>query len=189
MYNTTDYCLPGEAWKGIPGYKGLYEASSFGRIRSVDGKVTHSHRHGVRRWRGRILKPKGCKDFNTTGYRVSLYKDNESKDWLVARLVAITFLGASDLTVNHKDGDRLNNRIDNLEWLSLADNIRHGYASGLYPSVKVVLVSKKESFAFCSMAAASRFLGKCNGYISNCVNKGIVHVAGKDSRYWIKVAL
>lgn len=91
MYNSVDYSLPGETWKAIPGYEGIYEASDLGRVRSVDGKVTNSVRCGRRRWKGRILKTRG--NSYITGYRVSLWRDKVSRDYLVARLVGITFLG------------------------------------------------------------------------------------------------
>ena len=69
------------------------------------------------------------------GYRVDLWKDGKPKTFLVARLVATTFLEDlidTDMTVNHKDGNRLNNNIENLEWLSRADNIRYGFQNGQY---------------------------------------------------------
>ena len=51
---------------------------------------------------------------------MSLWKDGKEKDWLVARLVAMTWIDGyrEGLTVNHKDRNRFNNNVDNLEWLS-----------------------------------------------------------------------
>lgn len=170
MYNTTDYCLDNEIWKDIPNYDGIYQASSLGRIRSVDGKITYSVKHGIRHWQGRIIKPKMQDDYKT-GYRVSLWKNKKCKDWLVARLVAITFLGNSELTVNHKDGDRLNNNIKNLEWLSLGDNIRHGFYSGLYPAKSVKLKQNNKVYEFYSLASADRFLKRSAGYVSLCLQR------------------
>lgn len=87
-----------EEWKSIPGYEMLYEASSEGRIRTCEGKVTSSARSPHRVWKQRVLKPKistsprGRKD-----YRVTLWKEGHEKDWLVARLVAMAFCdGYSD---------------------------------------------------------------------------------------------
>ena len=170
MYNTKDYCLANEIWKDIPDYEGIYQASNLGRIRTVHNKVTHSDRHGIRYWKGRILKPKMQNDYKT-GYRVSLWKNKKHRDWLVARLVAITFLGKSELTVNHKDGNRLNNNINNLEWLSLADNIRHGFDNGLYPSRKIELLINNRTMIFNSLSKASLFLKQRNGYISDTLKK------------------
>lgn len=157
-----------EEWRDIPNYEGLYQASSKGRIRSVEGKVTYSVRHGVRHWNSRILKQKQTKD---KCCRVTLWRDKKPKDWLVHRLVAMAFLGVPSeaLTVNHIDGNRENNNVENLEWLSLADNIRHGFANGLYPTKKVVLNRDGDMFEFSSYLEASRFLGRNDGYVSNAI--------------------
>lgn len=164
-----------ETWKDIPGYEGLYEASTHGRIRSADGKTTHTEKHGMRRWKSRILKGRG--EHNINGYRVSLWKDGSAKDWLVCRLVGITFLGdppRQDWTINHIDGNRRNNSVDNLEWLTLADNIRHGFNTGLYSNCQrgVVLSNKGESFDFKSMSEAGREIGRTGAYISECLKRG-----------------
>lgn len=175
MYNSVDYSLPGETWKEIPGYEGIYEASDLGRVRSVDGKVTNSVRCGRRRWKGRILKTRG--DNYSTGHRVSLWKDKVSRDYLVARLVGLTFLGIPDdpkMTINHIDGNRFNNCVPNLEWLSLADNIRHAFSSGLVSSSqKTKLRAYGNVYEFDSLTEASAFLGRNHGYISSCLSRGV----------------
>lgn len=162
-----------EIWKDIPGYEGLYQASSFGRIRTCEGKITSSKLFAVRHWKQRILKPKG--QTYKTGYRVSLWKDGRHKDWLVARLVAITFLGDSNLTVNHINGNRFDNRVSNLEWCSLKENIQKGFEIGLYPQKNIYLTNKKtgEITVFLSMDKASKYMGKHHGYISDKVKHGL----------------
>ena len=131
-----------EEWKAIPGYEGLYEASNLGRIRTAEGKVTYNTRFPHRVWKQRIMKFKYAmrKSGDHMDARVCLWKDRKEKTFLVSRLIAMTWCdGYSDgLTVNHKDGDTLNNCPENLEWISLADNIRHGFSKGLYPQSKVV---------------------------------------------------
>lgn len=160
-----------EEWRDIPGYEGIYQASTEGRIRSVPGKITSSRRFKVRVWKTRILKPKLHRDF-----RVSLWKDGEVKTCLVSRLVAMTWVSGykQGLTVNHIDGNPQNNKRENLEWLTLADNIRVGYECGLYQSTqrKVTLFSNGESITFSSMSAASRALGKNNRYVSCAFKRG-----------------
>lgn len=159
-----------EVWKDIPGYEGIYQASSFGRIRTTEGKTTSNKRYETRRWKSRILKGRG--DSYATGKRVSLWKDGKAKDWLVARLVAMTFHGQppAGFTVNHKDGNRMNNNVDNLEWLSLRENIRHGFETGLYPTKPVTLIRNGISVNFASMAKCDRFLGRRVGYTSNSLH-------------------
>lgn len=189
MYNTIDYSLPQEEWRDIPKYEGIYQASSFGRIRSVDGKVTFSTRAGERHWQGKIIKPKGS--LAKTGYRVTLWKDKSPKDWLVARLVCMSFYGESLLTVNHIDGNRFNNSIDNLEWLSLADNIRHAFNTGLMPTNKeidLINVETNERTHYRSLSKASEAIGRNNGYISLCLlkNKEITSSCGNVYKYVLK---
>lgn len=129
-----------EQWKDIPGYEGLYQASDLGRIRTCAGKVTSSARFGHRVWKQRIMKQKASISKNgRRDFRVELWKDKEHKTWLVSRLVALTWCeGYTDgMTVNHKNGLSTDNRAANLEWLTKADNIRHGFATGLYPQARL----------------------------------------------------
>lgn len=160
-----------EIWKDIPGYEGIYQASTFGRIRTTEGKVTQSILHGERRWKSRMLKGRGNQP---AGKRVTLWKDKQQKDFLVARVIARTFLGEppEGFTVNHKDGDRLNNHIENLEWLSLADNIKHGFETGLYHNQKSINVTDGEiTLEFRSYAQLDLFLGRAKGYTSGRIKK------------------
>lgn len=160
-------------WRDIPGYEGIYEASDTGQIRSKDGKVTHSVRHGKRIWKGRILKQKVSKD-NTC--RVALYKDKKEKTWLVHRLVAITFIPKLDGKdyINHIDGSRLNNAVNNLEWCNHFENNNHAFDTDLMKNkYKVVLVHRetKDMNYFRSLSKASLFLGKNVGYLSNKLHR------------------
>lgn len=107
-----------ETWKSVVGYEGLYEISSHGRVRS---------NHESQRRTSPFLK-----DANIRGYRmVMLCKGDGSKpkSALIHRLVALAFLGEPPTvkrpTVNHKNMDKADNRVENLEWLSHADNNRH----------------------------------------------------------------
>ena len=161
-----------EEWKDIPDYEGIYEASTYGNIRTKDGKTTSNRRYENRCWKSRQLKGRG--DNPITGKRVSLWKEGKRREFLVARLIALTFLGEppEGFTVNHKDGNRFNNNIENLEWLSRADNIRHGFETGLYHTQIAITVSDgKKLLQFRSLAQLDRFLGRCNGYSSGRIKK------------------
>ena len=161
-----------EEWKDIPEYVGIYQASTFGRIRTCENKTTETQMHRIRHWKQRILRPKG--QTYKTGYRVTLWKNGKPKDWLVARLCAITFLGKSNLTVNHIDGNRFNNHIENLEWCSLADNIRKGFETGLYKFQKKIMLTNKatnECIVFRALSLASKYLKKNRSYLSSKIKK------------------
>jgi hypothetical protein len=163
-----------EVWRDIPGYEGLYEASDKGRIRTKEGKTTSNTLYSRRVWKQRILKPKGKR--YQTGYRVSLWRDGECKEWLVARLIAITFCDKTigKLTVNHKDGNRFNNNVENLELVTLADNIRHAFKTGLHPWMHKIVIKDKRTNAilkFNSLSEASRYFNKNSGYMSGNIKK------------------
>lgn len=160
-----------EEWRDVVGFPG-YQVSNLGRVRTYN-KVTSSARFPVRHWKSRILKPKiGRKDRIS---RYSLWKDGKDYTVQVHRLVAEAFIpGDTSLTVNHKDGNRQNNTVENLEWLSLADNIRHAFRTGLMKSQKpcVLMDSSGNKQSFRSQADASRYLGRSIGYINDKVMHG-----------------
>ena len=159
-----------EEWRDIEGYKG-YQVSNKGRVRT-HGKITTTELHGKRKWADRILKLKIGKDKCS---RVELWCDGKHKTFLVHRLEAIAFLGKvpKDMTVNHKDGNRQNNSIDNLEWCSRADNIRYGFEHGQYHMKHCTLIDKNGSEKyFRSMSLAEVYLGRCRGYIGMCIKFG-----------------
>ncbi|MGI3168444.1 NUMOD4 domain-containing protein [Pseudooceanicola sp. C21-150M6] len=116
-----------EAWKGIDGWP-AYEVSSTGRVRSLDRTVVTSH--GVRKkLKGRVLR----QNKNGSGYfQVVLSSVEKSHNAFVHRLVALTFLGQpkEGTEVCHIDGDKHNNRLENLRYgdraANMADCKRHG---------------------------------------------------------------
>lgn len=164
-----------EKWKDIPGYEGLYEASTFGRIRSKEGKTTSNTRYNKRIWKQRIIKTKVCRHKNSDrcDERIILWKDNQSKTYLVSRLVAMTWVdGYKDgLTVNHIDGNPLNNCSSNLEWVSLAENIRKGFEDGLFSTCESCELIDDDGnlFRFRSRQECCSFLGRGKSYITNRV--------------------
>lgn len=111
-----------EIWKPIPGYEGYFEASTQGQIRSVD-RIAKG-RWGAAKRKSRILTP------NNTGngyQQVKFSIDGNKSQPLVHRLIAETFIpNPNNLPqVNHKDGNKENNRADNLEWCSASYNSTH----------------------------------------------------------------
>ena len=170
-------CYENEIWKSIPGYEGIYEASSTGRIRTSIGKTTKSARFSKRVWKQRILKQKYSKNrHGRVEGRVELWKDGNHRTFLVSRLVAMAFCdGYSEgMTVNHIDGDPLNNRIENLEWVTRGDNIRKAFDAGMYGSCCPVKLTDScgRSFQLKSLSECDRFLGRGCGYSSNTINRG-----------------
>lgn len=116
-------------WKDIPDYEGYYQASNDGLIRSVT-KSVRQWSGGTQLKKGKVLKP--CAD--RLGYiKVALSKENKLRAFTVHRLVGLAHIpnpnGYKEL--NHKDGDKSNNHVDNLEWCNRHHNIRHAVKTGL----------------------------------------------------------
>lgn len=116
-----------EIWKDIHGYKGIYKASSKGRITSLDRTIEHNI-VGSKKVEGKMLK----QYLDNHGYfRVNLSKNGNAKKHSVHRLITLSFLGPSDLPVNHIDGIKTNNNIENLEYVTMKQNIEHAVSVGL----------------------------------------------------------
>lgn len=156
-------------WRDVVGYEGIYEVSDTGLVRTHKDKVTHSTRHGIRKWEQRILKQKISNKDNC--HRVNLYKDKQNKTWLVHRIVAMAFLPQIEGKeyINHIDGDRHNNNVTNLEWCDHKENNNHAFDTGLMTTnILVNLIDKTtgEVHQFRSMQKASEFMGRNHGYLS-----------------------
>ena len=113
-----------EEWRPVVGYEGLYEVSSYGRVRSFDRYVKYSNGQ-IHLHKGRILSP--GKD--TIGYLFVILSCNGKRKIInVHRLVAEAFISnINNLPeVNHKDEDKTNNRVENLEWCDHKYNMNYG---------------------------------------------------------------
>jgi hypothetical protein len=120
-----------EEWKAISGYDGIYEISSFGRVKSLSRVVYYGKRSRITK--SIIMKPSSHRQ----GYElVSLSINNKRKTFLVSRLVAFEFISnPRELKeVNHIDGNKENNRVDNLEWVTAKENVNHSFRIGLHKS-------------------------------------------------------
>jgi len=119
-----------EKWKDIPGFEGYYQASNKGRIRSIDRPVKQWG-DAIQIKKGKILSPA----ISRIGYCVcALSRNNKLSSYPVHRLIALAWLGLPDKNnneINHKDGIKTNNNIENLEWSNRTDNLRHSVRLGL----------------------------------------------------------
>lgn len=110
-------------WKDVVGYEGLYQVNEFGEVKSV--RRTKSNNRGFQDVNERLLAQVPDRD----GYlRVCLSKDGEHTPKLVSRLVAQAFISNPDglPVVNHKDENKQNNHVENLEWCTVRYNTCYG---------------------------------------------------------------
>ena len=140
-----------ESWRTIPGYEGKYQVSNMGRVRSLNHSTEQTivSCNGtqftcVKNYSGRILKQ--CLD-NYGYFHVRLYSDRKAHLFKVHRLVAMMFLTDYDenLTVDHINANKSDNRVQNLQMLSLRENIRMGQFRNNY-QLPTYLTSTGETF-------------------------------------------
>lgn len=114
-----------EVWKDIPEYKGLYQVSNWGRVKSLERTIVCGSQ--IRLIKERVLK----ENKDTLGYcRIGLHKDGKRKTFSVHRLVAKCFLEpieGKDI-VNHKDCNPSNNNVENLEFCTQQQNVTYNNA-------------------------------------------------------------
>ena len=130
--------IENEVWKDIPNYEGIYQASSLGRVKSLSREIWRTRNNGYSVLKERILK----NSINDMGYMmVGLSKDNKSKTRKTHQLVAEAFLNHKPcgykLVINHKNFIRTDNRVENLEIVTVRENcnMKHLKSSSKYTGV------------------------------------------------------
>lgn len=119
-----------EIWKNLPEYEGLYQVSNKGRVKSL-----HTMKGMCPIKSGHIKKPTKSK----FGYlRTGLHKDHKVKVIHIHRLIMMAFVGPvpEGKNVNHIDGNKENNHLENLEYVTKSENILHAYNTGLKRGMK-----------------------------------------------------
>ena len=106
-----------EIWKDINGYEGLYQVSNLGRVKTLKPRYKDKI----------ILKPLSGRYLG-----VCLYKNKKGVRRTIHRLVAETFIGVKrGMVINHKDGNKKNNKLENLEVITQKENVKHAIRTGL----------------------------------------------------------
>lgn len=169
-----------EIWKDVVGYEGLYQVSNLGRVKAL------SKTDRLGRFYPERLKAI-CDNGN--GYKVVNFKVNcNSKMFTVHRLVANAFIPnpQNDQYINHIDGDKSNNRVDNLEWCTASENMVHAVKLGLhYHFGRKKILCVETGQVFNSVKDAETWVGVKGSRISNVCNlkRGCKTCGGYHWRY------
>lgn len=167
-----------EIWADIKGYEGLYQVSNLGRVKSL---------HRYKGNEERILTPIS----NERGYVfVGLHKGKNTKHQYIHRLVADAFIDNTDNLpqVNHKDEDKTNNCVENLEWCSNEYNERYGTGkqrSGQARSKAVAQYDKDGNLVkvWAGIREATKGVGKKHSHITECCKGKIKSACGFKWEY------
>lgn len=148
----------------LSGYENIYEIDDSGNVRSLDR---------IEKWGNFNRKRKG-RDLlwliDRYGYPcVKLSKNSKLKHFTIHRLVALTWIPNPENLpqINHKDGNKLNNHVSNLEWCSASHNVKHSYENNLkfgksgadhYGSKPVIAIQDTSILEFCSVTECAKYL-------------------------------
>lgn len=173
--------MENEIWKDIPGYEGLYEVSNYGQIRSIKRLEKCGNKTRIRK--ERILKQSLRR-----GYLfVSLCKKGEKENVVIHRIVALLFIHNPNNMpeVDHIDGNKINNKVSNLRWVTAKQNSNNLKAPNTYIGKKlnkggkaVLQFDLSGNFIkeWVTAMEVERSLGFRRSSISNCCN-GVLKTA------------
>lgn len=186
---TKIFSIYGEQWRDIKDYEGKYQVSSRGRVKSLERQREMKNPFGST---SKITYPERLiRHRDRRGYLcVPLYSDGKILKHSIHRLVALAFIDnpLSKESVNHKNGIKTDNRVENLEWATASENNQHAYTTLKRTSVSpipkrpVTCVHSDGSLArFDSILQASQITGIDRASINLSIKKGW---KAKETRFY-----
>lgn len=172
-------------------YRGLYQVSNLGRVRSLDRIVNHNYSKHLT-IKGKIIKP-----YSIKGYlNISLSNNGVVKKYYIHHLVAKMFIPnyTKRLEINHKDENKTNNKVENLEWISHINNCNYGTRNMRCGELKKIPITQYDKSNnkindWGSITECSKKLGIDAGSISKCCKGRLKTYKGFIWRYKEKEAV
>lgn len=158
-------------WSHIKGYEGYYEISNQGLVRRVERAILCSNGK-QRKLSGKRVSTR----VNNCGYEeVRLVKNGVVKSTFVHILLAIAFIAnpGQKPEINHKNGNKLDNSLDNLEWVTHAENMQHAYRIGLIKPKAKKVEDKTTGIIYSSANEAAKAFGIKTNTLRNYLNGNI----------------
>lgn len=167
-----------EVWKPVKGYEGYYEVSNLGRVKSKARKYYRSD--VLYHLKERVMKVSP----SSSGYNtIILTVNGKAKSYLLHRLIALAFIEnpQNKKCINHKDGDKFNNSLENLEWCTYSENRNHGLRTGLIKQKRathshaklteddVKFIKKMYSYTYCGYSDIAWFYPVGHDAIRNII--------------------
>lgn len=182
-----------EIWKDIAGWEGYYQISNLGKVKSLERKQRFVSIAGKECfYKKREMMKKTVVNLGN-GYRmVSFSRDSKAFTKYIHRLVAEAFIPNPDNLpwINHKDGDKLNNSIDNLEWCTPAHNIAHAISTGLQTQARGERASKSKLDSLQVLVIKSILASKEATMVDIAKYFNVTHqsiCAIKDGKSWVHI--
>jgi hypothetical protein len=185
--------MEGEIWKDVVGYENLYKVSNYCRIKSLPVNVAHSRGNGMTRLKKEIIIKTHISTKTNYG-RVCLCKDNVKKSHQLHRIIAMAFIPnpQNKETVNHINGVKWDNSLENLEWATVGENNRHKFEVLKYQSKKKNKLSRtiyKYSFDGKLVSVISGSWDVCLKYRKKAMNVCFGYNNSFDNHVWSFVPL
>lgn len=168
-----------EVWKDVLGYENYYQISSHGRIRSVQRSIIYKngkHYNYESKFLKLLIDKYGY-------YRVNLNKDNKMSTQNIHRLVAIHFIPNPEnfLQINHINGIKSDNKVENLEWCDTYHNLNHSYINKL----KRIKLTKKDVYDIKELYKSGKYTQLQIGVMYNICKEHVNGIINNRKRVYV----